>query len=281
MKADKPWLATTTKPVFHSTRARAAYQRKVNQSAGGQDPKRSGRVPTGAPFRIDPDTGCWLWRGDVTAQGYGWVNGQLAHRVVYRYYKGPIESGYVLLHQCDTPACINPDHLEPGTQAENMADMHAKGRARPWGKEPKLTADQRVDVIIRYLDGESASALAAEYGVTAGYVSSMAGPRNAGGGSRSKLTENQRAEVAKAYRAGEPAQDIMDRFGISRSLLATIHRDLNGGEGRPLPPAPTHDVQRMLELRAQGWTHQRIADECGCSKTTVGRLLSEHSKPSG
>lgn len=72
-----------------------------------------------------------------------------------------------MLHQCDTPACVNPDHLFLGTQAENMRDMAAKGRAKKWPGEShrdhKLTeADVRA---IRKI-APGTPGVAARYGVS-------------------------------------------------------------------------------------------------------------------
>ena len=75
--------------------------------------------------------GCWLWTGVRNNHGYGqisvqfddrWPNVRMAyaHRVVYELEVGPIPEGLVLDHLCRTPACVNPSHLEPVTQAENL-----------------------------------------------------------------------------------------------------------------------------------------------------------------
>lgn len=84
---------------------------------------------------FEPNTGCWLWnRGLVGEGGYGslgfesWPRG--AHRSSYRAHKGDLASGQVVMHKCDTPACVNPDHLVLGTHAENMDDSRRKGRKR-------------------------------------------------------------------------------------------------------------------------------------------------------
>ena len=83
---------------------------------------------------------CWLWTATKNKQGYGQVyaNGrlQLAHRVAYELNVGSILPGLHLLHRCDTPACVRPDHMFIGTHFDNMQDMIRKGRAR-WQK-PKM-----------------------------------------------------------------------------------------------------------------------------------------------
>lgn len=88
----------------------------------------------------EPNTGCRLWLGTVCKSGYGRVgygtsgSPVLVHRIALGLALGhPISSGLKVLHRCDTPSCVNPDHLFLGSQKDNMRDMFSKGRARPHG----------------------------------------------------------------------------------------------------------------------------------------------------
>lgn len=84
------------------------------------------------------DGGCWTWIGaGATGKEYGIISfnrGTIkAHRASYMLNVGPIPPGMRVLHKCDNPACVNPDHLFLGTQADNMSDMWAKNRHPPTG----------------------------------------------------------------------------------------------------------------------------------------------------
>lgn len=77
--------------------------------------------------------GCWVWTGAKTKFGYGWfymnnLNFK-AHRVSWTNWIGFIPNHLQVLHKCDNPSCVRPDHLFLGSQKDNMADMVIKGRA--------------------------------------------------------------------------------------------------------------------------------------------------------
>ena len=76
---------------------------------------------------------CWLWTGATNGRyGHIQVNGKtaVAPRVAYTLFRGPIPQGLFVLHSCDNPLCVNPEHLRTGTHRENMRDMVERGRAR-------------------------------------------------------------------------------------------------------------------------------------------------------
>jgi len=94
----------------------------------------------------EPNTGCWLWEGGSRGgKGYGQFNPRgknfAAHRFSYQLHVGEIPKGLSVLHKCDTPACVNPEHLFLGTQTDNMRDRAAKKRDNggkthcKWGHE--------------------------------------------------------------------------------------------------------------------------------------------------
>lgn len=78
------------------------------------------------------DDGCLIWQRSLNSDGYGNLRintvNYKAHRWVAHLVYGIRDSSHVVMHSCDKPACVNPDHLRYGTQQENIADMISKGR---------------------------------------------------------------------------------------------------------------------------------------------------------
>jgi len=133
-------------------------------------------------YEVDAN-GCWIWSGSKNQDGYGNVGikgkSERAHRAAYRKWKGPIPKGMVVMHTCDNPSCINPDHLQLGTQQENIEDMRVKGRRKGSnvGEDnaaAKVTADDVREIRSRYAsESVSQQALADEYGITQTVVSQI------------------------------------------------------------------------------------------------------------
>lgn len=118
---------------------------------------------------------CWEWLASKDGYGYGqiWTNGTMAkaHRVAWELTHGKIPDGLVVRHKC-RGKCVNPNHMELGTYAENMADMVRDGTSTRGERHPMriLTEEQIREIRVR---SETQRVLAAEYGVTQQTISQI------------------------------------------------------------------------------------------------------------
>lgn len=86
--------------------------------------------------QVDKSGECWVWTGTRTRDGYGKIGYRVdgrylslrAHRVSWALHRGPVPKGRSVLHHCDNPACVRPEHLYLGSQADNMRDLRVRGR---------------------------------------------------------------------------------------------------------------------------------------------------------
>lgn len=152
----------------------------------------------GRPFwdRVDKSGECWVWTALTDRAGYGRIFGLpyglsrqpvLAHRVSWLLTHGELDPDLCVLHHCDNPPCVRPDHLFLGTNADNSADMVQKGRGnteparKAWkvffsGENnfgAKLTDDQVMDLRRRAAAGEFGKPLAKEFGISASTAQSI------------------------------------------------------------------------------------------------------------
>jgi len=127
----------------------------------------------------EPNSGCWLWLGPTNNAYYGWLrdprksidrtraNRVQIPRLVCEAKHGAMANDIVTRHSCDVPLCVNPDHLQPGTKADNFHDAMRRFRWEPnFGERngrTKLTWD---DVLAIRLDNTTASAMAETYDVS-------------------------------------------------------------------------------------------------------------------
>lgn len=125
----------------------------------------------------EPMSGCHLWTGYTNRRGYGQFGVKTrpvyAHRFAYELYVGPIAEGMEVCHRCDTPSCVNPDHLFLGTRLDNMRDCVAKGR-QPRGTingHALLTETDVVQMRTLRASGETLRGLAARFRVSISTVS--------------------------------------------------------------------------------------------------------------
>ena len=124
---------------------------------------------------------CWFWVGCRNRMGYGNLKSEisrekLAHRFSWELHNGPVPSGLCVLHRCDCPACVNPQHLFLGTRADNSADAVNKHKwpigSAHWGA---VLDETSVRLIRRALqNGTSQIKLARKFGVNHATVSKVA-----------------------------------------------------------------------------------------------------------
>lgn len=134
---------------------------------------------------VEKGVDCWMWLGGLW-NGYGYFDGtpvpgngkfrELAHRLAYTLAVGPIPEGLQVCHKCDVPTCVRPDHLFLGTQADNVADMRAKGRQRYGNHKREANpnvklSESDVEEIKRLYPGTSQTKLAKQFGVAQAHVS--------------------------------------------------------------------------------------------------------------
>lgn len=85
--------------------------------------------------KVQKTSRCWLWTASSNRKGYGQFGVKMgrwkikyAHRMSYEFFVGKIPKGFLVLHKCDVPLCVNPDHLWIGTHMDNCKDKIKKGR---------------------------------------------------------------------------------------------------------------------------------------------------------
>jgi hypothetical protein len=159
--------------------------------------------------RVQMTDTCWIWTGPrYRSGGYGrlLLRGKQAraHRVVWELLHGPIPDGLWVLHHCDNPPCVRPDHLYLGTSEDNVRDMVERVRYRPGpGSTPENAArgdrhgtHTRPETVHR---GEEAP--------------------------RAKLTADKVREIRRLHAAGRSALSLGKEFGVAhQSILWVVKR---------------------------------------------------------
>lgn len=127
------------------------------------------------------ESGCWLWPAQkARPDGYGsfYYDGKTrgAHVASQLIFNGPIPPGFDVLHSCDTRLCVNPEHLRPGTHAENMLDMRERARTMrgELNGAAKLTDELVAQMRGEYRGGDGeVQRLSDKYGVSLSVVSAI------------------------------------------------------------------------------------------------------------
>ena len=139
-------------------------------------PENEIRLRFNAKWMPEPNSGCWIWTGSLSNSGYARLSSfhssalnrrfVKAHRVAWILFRGEIPGGLCVLHKCDTPSCVNPNHLFLGTRGDNTADMDRKNRRVVcMGENHPCTKLSDNDVRSIRKDSRSSCKIAPEYGV--------------------------------------------------------------------------------------------------------------------
>jgi DNA-binding CsgD family transcriptional regulator len=181
---------------------------------------------------------CWLWTGLRNPAGYGLfqIGGKfLAHRFAWMLHHNiwKIPKGIEIMHECDNPPCIRPEHTSAGSHDENMAAMASRNRSG----QLKLSDEQVVEIRNRFADGESIPNIANRFSVDQSNIHLI-------------LRGKSRAKVGGPLVSGRILHLNLHLHRRDISTQQIIH--LYIGEGRGLP---------------------EVARQLGCSIATVQRRL--------
>lgn len=160
------FIIVDCKTCGNSTRIKYERRRETAQYCSVKCRGIGKRIPVEQRFwtHVQKTASCWLWTGSRHVTGYGETNAnqrkQTAHRASYEITYGPIPDGLCVLHKCDNPPCVRPDHLFLGTRTDNNADKVMKGRT-----VSRLTAAQVGDIRNRRSQGVTVKSLAVEHRV--------------------------------------------------------------------------------------------------------------------
>jgi len=193
----------------------------------------------------NPETGCWNWTLSLGKRGYGYMSindtNTMAHRVSYEIFVGPVPDGLFVLHSCDNPQCMNPDHLHIGTHEDNMREMMERKRSCAGEKQAfaKLTNETVLQAIEMHKAGESACSLAKKFNVSSTSMlyalegrtwSSVTGltprenkPKMQGTLCHAaKLCDADVVEILRLSASGMRGSKIAPLFNVSHALISGI-----------------------------------------------------------
>lgn len=242
-------------------------------------------------------TGCWLWSGARTQFGHGHLRiedegVQIATRVSWRMHRGPIPLDLCVLHTCDTPACVNPEHLYLGTPQQNVIDrdLARRGRARLSLTQARAIREAFAGA------GTSMADLAEVYGVSATAVRSVligktysraGGPiidvetgRLVGGEPARHVSDEDVRAIREARASGDTVQGIASRYGASRSLVSMLARgQCRRAAGGPITGRPYRkrfsgaEVRSIRERCAAGVPQLEFIEQYAVAASAISNIV--------
>lgn len=131
------------------------------------------RIPFPESFwrRVEKTPTCWLWTARRRGYGYGYMTvnyrNESAHRISYRLCVGLIPTGVSVLHHCDVPTCVRPEHLYLGSPKDNGRDKASRGRSLAGEQNPnaRLKRSSVLEILQASLEGVTQPMLAKKHGV--------------------------------------------------------------------------------------------------------------------
>ena len=189
---------------------------------------------------------CMEWKTATDKDGYGVFgvcNGDLkkqfrAHRFVWECYNGPIlkqKPPLLVLHKCDNPPCVNPNHLWLGINNDNVTDMMNKNRQRKGSDVATsvLSEDEVLEIKEMLNNGISYNTISNMFLIGKTTVSNIRkgviwshitgfNEKNYNYKSRNKLNENQVSEILKLINLNMTQHDIAKKFNVSDAAISRI-----------------------------------------------------------
>jgi len=231
---------------------------------------------------------CWLWLAGTNPHGYGmfrvepYVSMYLSHRYSYELAHGKIPDGLNVLHSCDNPPCVNPDHLFLGDQFDNMADMYAKNR------RINKTSNEDISQIVASPEPYK---IGKELGVTSqmvlyiitGKFKTYKGPEFP-----IHITKEQNVlsseQVKAMFLDNRQYKEIAEDFNTAIGVVGAIKtRQYRQKDTQTLPDQPPRknkisidDIFRIQEDKEK--TLKEFADELGVSVGTIFKIKHKMTK---
>jgi HNH endonuclease len=165
--------------------------------------------------KVEKTDGCWYWTASCDPCGYGHfsIDGKLhsAHRVSWELAYGPIPDRLDVLHKCDNPPCVRPDHLFLGTHTDNMVDMISKGRKVSIMKQGRWRHQHPKQTACGQRNGTQTHPERLARGVDGG---------------RAKLTWEQVVAIRECAATGMSQYKLAEEFGVHGTTINRIVRGL-------------------------------------------------------
>lgn len=183
----------------------------------------------------EPNSGCWLWLGATTTNGYGTFSAggtKTAHRYAYSVLVGPVDDGLVIDHKCRVKCCANPAHMEPVTQKVNVQRGVAAIPKKTHCKQGHPLDEQNTQI---------------------------------------RADRGKHRECRACKRIAQAR--LRERRRVQNNPRQQKPRTVRRGEQHHAVTVADADVALARKLKVDGWTGARIARLLGVAKSTVFRWL--------